>query len=205
MKIRFIKLIFCWAALVLLFPGCLFTAKKTEFLGLKLGEKMTFMGKPTSPPMLANDFKNVYYEIEYPNLAFTTVGVALTKNSEELKKEGITFKDEEVMYGVVFFNRESREKCTKEQFEKLITKISKEYDLKVIRENKENSAVSSGFEKFVTYYSKNVVWDIICAGETFSIKIVDMGVLLNNSNSEQKINPFQKSIDDIELAIKRTL
>ena len=181
--------------------GCQTSSKSTEFLGLMLGEKMPKSGKKVEPPMLAMDLQP-YYEIEHPNMVFSHIGVAITENSDQLKSQGIQFRDEGIIYGAVFFNRDSNEECTKRNYDQLVGSIKKKYDVVLV---KEAGQKRDQLDKWTTYYSKNVIWSVICSGKTFSVKILDLGVLAKWSTVSGKDNPFLKSISEVEEMMKRRL
>lgn len=167
-----------------------------EFLGLKFGQAQTHPVKegPREPPVFQNDLRE-FYEITFPNQEFSFVGVALTKNTPEDTKDGLTFEKEGIIWAA--FLNQNKFNCTEADLNKLKKYIEKNYGAKVTNEKKTVTPMPNGksFTQIYTYlYSPYVTWQISCTDGEYGDKtliIKDYSVVKEYGNPKLK-----KLVDD---------
>ena len=172
------------------------------FLGLTFGDKNTNPIKvgPRNPPFLAPTLSE-FYEIDFPNLEFDFVGVALTKNSDSAKKAGITFKKEGLVWGAFFSNTRT---CGQAEFDKTINYIKKNW--KVTHHSESTVNVENSQIKVLTasLLSDQVFWRVECFETSQVLEIQDFSVLEASSTAEGK-NAVRKIWNDLKEIASRKM
>ena len=177
--------------------GCDYFKKEGvgEIIGLRFGTKMDQKIKegPREPPIFQGDLRE-FYEIEFPNLEFDFVGVAVTKNSPEVEKEGIRFDREKIIWGAML---NKKGKCDLALYDKTIAYLGKKWSTDVI---KETLGSQSSFYKEAFLFSPGVLWSVSCSeGSGLSLVVKDYSVLKSEANAEGRkvIEAALKEIRDI--------
>ncbi len=178
-----------------------------NFLGLEFGKELTHVitEKDKGPPSLAPGLKP-YYEIDYPNMEFDTVGVALTENLQSDTDQGYKFKNK-VIWGAAFLNKKNKNPCTQIDYDKILNSIKRDYQLKFVIEHagKGETKLKYDFDKWTVFYSKGALWTVICSDTTKAIVIMDLSVVIRESDNEKTKNLFKKQQADFESTLSRTL
>lgn len=190
--------------LFLILSGCDRIFRKEgvgDFIGLNFGVPLTLKIKegPREPPIFHPELVE-FYEVDFPNMEFNSVGVAVTKNSTKNTKEGIRFKRENIIWGAMFNNKNA---CNEENFNKAKNYISKKWRVVPINESKNKP----GEPYFVnnTYYSPGVIWELSCGeGLGLSLVIYDYSVLKKEGDSQTR-KLFEKQIFELLDVMKRKM
>ena len=191
--------------------GCTFSGHDgvDSFLGLEFGKELSYTAtrKEDGPPMLARSL-NPYYEIDYPNMEFDTVGVALTEFIPAEAEQGYKFKNKKVIWGAAFLNKKNKNPCTQAEYEKILDSIKKNHELKLVKEHANQTTYSKvryDYDKWTSFYSKGALWTIICSDTTKAVVVEDYSVLIRESDNDKTRALFKKSLENIESYLSRTL
>jgi len=191
MTIRF-KSLSALIALALVLMAC--GQKKEgvgEFLGLKFGIALDHPIKegPRDPPIFNGDLQQ-FYEISFPNQEFNFVGVATIKNNPIDEKSGVIYSKEGAIWGAFFLQNKTN--CTRVEYDKLKTYITKNYGATLVQEDISATPRSSGgtfHQMYATLLSPYASWSISCTSGEFgnrTLVIRDYNVLKKYANEKGK-------------------
>lgn len=190
--------------LVLLF-GC--TKEHNQFLGLRTGEILNYKvlkKGDNDAPMLASEL-NPFYEIEYSNLSFSNVGVALTELREAEIKEGFELKNDKKIWGFVFFNRDNKASpCQESDYEKIIKELGIDTSFHTVFDGKK-SELDKGFYRWISFYKNGISYTVICREDSMAVKVLDYNILLKSSGNEKTKEFFKDTINKMDEMVKRKL
>ena len=185
-------------------PGCDRVFRRDgvgEFLELKFGVPLALKIKegPREPPIFHAGLRE-FYEVEFPNMEFDFIGVAVTKNTDENKKEGISFKRENIIWGAMFNNKNA---CDEKTFIKTKNYISKNWKINTVSEF--HNKPEDSFYVQNAYYSPGVIWNLSCGkGLGLSVVVYDYSVLKNEGDAGTT-NVLEKHISELLEVMKRRM
>jgi len=182
-------------ALLLLLVGCNQPTQKHkegvgDVLGLEFGVPLDLKIKkgPTDPP---DDYAYLkeYYEVEFPNKEFDSVGVAVTKNSEKNDKAGLVFAKERLIWGAVF---NKNRPCEEEDYQRIKAFLAENWEITIVKEWREGIKASPILKGSFT--SPYAVWKLSCAKGSLGLDlaVTDYSAIRKAGNESTK-----KSVDKI--------
>ena len=189
-------------ALLLLLVGCNQPIHKEgvgDVLGLKFGVPLDLKIKvgPTDPPE-DYGFLKEYYEVEFPNKEFDSVGVAVTKNSERNGKAGLVFAKERLIWGAMFHKKRP---CEEQDYQRIKTFLEKNWEITIVKEWREGIKASPTQKG--TFSSPYVIWKLSCAkGLGLDLVVTDYSAIRKAGNESTKKN-VDKTVARMNTAVQQ--
>gem|GEM_PF-3455240 len=183
---------------IVLLVGCDLVRPKSgvgEVLGLKFGVPLNLKIKegPRGPPAFYSALRE-FYEVEFPNMEFEFVGVAVTKNGEAGRKEGFEFLQENLIWGAYFSN--NNKKCSEADFLRTTEYLAKNWNARIISDYR--GTPDSGFNYHdSTFTSPNVIWNVLCSDSSQVLVVMDYAVLRKaaSDNTKKKIDQMLSELN----------
>ena len=205
MKLKTLIPIFILAfAIFFVWPSCGRVFQRDgvgEFLGLKFGVPLALKIKegPREPPIFHAGLRE-FYEVDFPNMEFDFIGVAVTKNTDKDKKEGVYFERENIIWGAMFNNKNA---CDENTFIKTTNYIANNWNISILSEF--HNKPEDSFDIQNTYYSPGVIWNLSCSqGLGLSVVVYDYSVLKHEGDVATK-QVLEKQISELLDVMKRKM
>ena len=178
---------------IVLLVGCDLLRSKSgvgEVLGLKFGVPLNLKIKegPREPLMFYGGLRE-FYEVEFPNMEFESVGVAVTKNDEAGRKEGFEFLQENLIWGAFFSNK--KKICSEADFLRTTEYLAKNWNARLISDYRGTPDTKGDYHDS-TFTSPKVIWNVFCSSSSQVLVVMDYAVLKKASSDNTK-----KKIDEL--------
>jgi hypothetical protein len=190
--------------LLLLLAGCdqpLHKDGVDNVFGLKFGVPLDLKIKagPTEPPEYYGYLKE-YYEVDFPNQEFDSVGVAITKNSDKNRRAGLIFLKERMIWGALFHKKAP---CEEKDFQHIKEYLAKNWKITPIKEDRSGPKESPSLTS--TFSSPDAVWKISCMKNYgLDLAVTDYSVLRKAGDDTTKKN-VDKVVSNMNKAVQKKM
>lgn len=191
-------------AILVLLVGCEYIFPKDgvgEVIGLKFGVPLDLKIKegPRGPPVF-HGYLREFYEVDFPNMEFEFVGVAVTRNDEATRKEGIFFVRENLIWGAFF---STKKPCEEKDFLRTKEYLVKNWKVQLVSEHRNKPG--DGFFLASSFTSPYAIWDVSC-GKNLGLSLVaaDYSVL-KNSGDESTREKIDKMLSEMKATFERKM
>jgi len=172
-----------------------------EVIGLKFGVPLELKIRegPREPPIFNGDLRE-FYEVEFPNMEFDFVGVAVTKNTDESRKEGFEFTREKIIWGAMFLEKGS---CEEKDFLRTKEYLSKNWKITPSGEHRNKPGEPLFLQS--TFVSPDAIWQITCgAGLGRTLIVRDYSVIKREGNDAVR-KQIERMMSDVTETLKRKM
>jgi len=172
-----------------------------EVLGLKFGVPLNLKIKegPREPPWSAR-FLREFYTVDFPNMEFEFVGVAVTKNDDASRKEGFVFNQEDLIWGAFF---STAKPCDEKDHVRTKEYLAKNWKTTLVLETRHKPEESYLVMSALT--SPNVSWLITCAAVAGLELIVQDFSVVKNAGNEKIKKGIDKMLSEENAKLQRKM